>query len=199
MLDVIVDNMPPASDILQVMGVSSARREDALNQGAADSSTQFGITAVDMRWDALRPIVAVGAVFLLADRLVVPHTGSAKSHPYVIVGGIPPVCDRARIAMSRPLQLCCRYSFKIDRHGSLPANESEEYVLSRSRSFVFSRQGSLPQFTRPGVFYSDIYSVSVNALSPASFLNWLPRDVIDAILFRTQRPLTTSPYPPVCP
>jgi hypothetical protein len=199
MLDVIVDNMPPASDILQVMGVSSARREDALNKGVAHSQPQFGISALQVRWDAIRPFVGVGAVFLLEDRLVLPHTGSMKCHPYVIVSGIPPVCDEARIAMGRPLQLSCRYSFKVGQHGPLPATDSEAYLLSRSRSFVFSRQGSLPQFTRHGVFYSDIYSVSVNALSPASFMNWLPRDDIDAILFLAQRPLTSSPYPPVHP
>ena len=146
-------------------------------------------------WRKLRPHLGVGAVFWLRDNLVIPDTGSKKSHPYVIIGGLPPVYDAPRVAMGRFLQLSCRQSYDPVKHGPLPGTEEEEDAIV-SRSAVFSRAGEPLGLSAHGVFHLSQFSVQVEGLLRGTFVGWLPRPVIDRLAFRMSRPVTTGAYPP---
>ena len=164
-------------------------------QGGTDERCTEGQGSGEAKWIALRPRIGIGAVFHISDQVVRPSNGSMKKHPYVIVAGAPPVTDKWRVALGRPIQLCCRHSFRQDLHGAVPRREEEVFDLSRC-GLVFSRSGSLGAFDRHGVFPARQYSTHVRELDPGDFLGWLPRDDIDSLLMRIDRPTTRMPYPP---
>lgn len=143
----------------------------------------------------LRPKVGAGAVFWLRDAVVVPDVGSTKSHPYAIVGGVPPSDDAPRSAMSRFLQLSCRQSYDPVTHGPMPVTEGEEDAFGGGTA-VFSRRGEPPELRQDGVFHLSQFNIQVAGLLSGTFLGWLPRVVIDRLSFRMRGTVTTGAYPP---
>ncbi|CAN5152827.1 hypothetical protein BH09GEM1_BH09GEM1_22660 [soil metagenome] len=162
--------------------------------GNENSSDDVGTAAA--QWKALRSYVAVGALFRIRDSLVIPNTGSSASHPYAIVGTGVTQKDRARIALSRPVQLSCRSSHKTDQHGPRPASESQEFQLTQRTGLVFSHADHRIGLDADGVFLLEQYVVLVQDVVGAEFLGWLPRQVIDSILLRRGLPPTRGHYPP---
>lgn len=159
-----------------------------------DPSDDSGTAAA--QWATLRPHVGVGALFQIRDSLVIPDTGSTRSHPYAIVGTAVAKKDPARVALSRPVQLSCRSTHKIDQHGARPNSEVEEFLLSKETGLVFSHSDPLMSLSADGVFLFEQFTALVRDLPAAEFLGWLPRQIIDNILYRRGLPPTCGGYPP---
>jgi hypothetical protein len=153
----------------------------------ADDGASSNTERLRAQWKQLRLRVGIGAVFKLKDAVVNPKTGSKESHPYVVVGGIPPASDPARIAMGRFVQLSCRSSYGAQ----VNVNDYTDGFA------VFSEAGCLPGLDRDGVFGLHCFTVLVSDLLEGEFLGYLPRELADRIAFRASRQLTSSPYPPV--
>lgn len=147
--------------------------------------------------DTLGARLALGAVFHVPDRLAVPRSGSLKTHPYVIIGGLPLPTDTPDQAVARSVVTSWRESWKPEFHGQLPTSAAEEAQLLRTRQSVFSPRGTLARCDRDGVFsVSKKRSIAIRHLVASPFLGWLPKPAIDWLIARASGIRVPDPYPP---
>jgi hypothetical protein len=147
--------------------------------------------------DQLGERLSVGAVFRVEDRSVMPPSDSDKSHPYVILGGLPQPTDSPDEAVARRVIVSWRESWKPDLHGPLPTTHEEETRLLETRKSVFSRRGTLKGCERDGLFsVTKKRLVLIRHLARCPFLGWLPKPAIDWLLARAVGARAPDPYPP---
>lgn len=142
------------------------------------------------------PLIRVGAVFWIEDRLVKPVSASGKSHPYVIIGSGVRGDDKPRVAKQRLVQLCCRSSYKPEFDGPAPESESARAAFGQAKALVFSPANPALGLEVDGVFTVTQHAALVGDLLDAGFCGWLPREELDLLLLRRAMKLIAGQYPP---
>lgn len=131
------------------------------------------VSESEQRLRQLRAYIVPGYVFALNDEST-GRTDAGKKHRPAVLVRVPPLSERAAIALQQRVQVSNRLSWKWDKWGPPPSTDSERADLLRRMGWVFSPARTVPGFNRDGIFeVRRLYPIKVIDLINGRPLGWL--------------------------
>ena len=141
--------------------------------GSSTISGEHEIDASEQRLAQLRPLIAPGYVFALNDDDTGRTTAGKKNRPAVLVR-VPPLNERAPIALQQRVHVSNRLSWKRDKWGAPPETDAQREELLQRMGWAFSPAGKLPAFNKDGIFeIRRLYPVKISTLILGRPMGWL--------------------------
>jgi hypothetical protein len=150
----------------------------------------------EARLAGLRPYLKVGAIFWVADELLLGrHWTEGKIRPVMLLQSVATHLP-APVVLLRNVAVSARMSYKQESFGPLIGGAAFEFDL-RQKGLLYTPARVIPRLSKPGVFdfrHRDL--VKVGFLDPVFFAGYLPRRYLDSLVARGDAEALSDPYPP---
>jgi hypothetical protein len=141
--------------------------------GSSTITNEREVPESEQRLAQLRPYIAPGHVFALDDEDS-GRTAAGKTNRPAVLVRVPPLDERAAIALQQRVQVSNRVSWKREKWGPPPATEGERADLLRRMGWAFSPARTVPGLNKDGIFeVRRLYPVKVVDLINGRPLGWL--------------------------